>query len=193
MHPASRLSAHRTSQAIGPSGTRRTDAAVRRANRILARALAPAAALAGASLTFAPVASGVAGASGAPARGHAARTVKLTESANLRLTSKHGFTLNEQGTASGTARGALYVHLTIVSSARVTAEINFYPSNGSISSRGNAAYHRGRSSASFAGTLSIVHGSGAYGRTHGQDLAFGGTIQRSNDAISVHVSGEVSE
>jgi hypothetical protein len=124
---------------------------------------------------------------------HTARTIALNESANLHLTSKHGFTLNEQGEASGTARGTIYVHLTIVSSSRVTAEINFYPSNGSISSRGSASYHRGHSSASFAGTLSIVSSSGAYAHAHGSGLGFSGTIKRSNDAISVHVSGRVSE
>ncbi|HEX3691930.1 MAG TPA: hypothetical protein VHU13_01185 [Solirubrobacteraceae bacterium] len=122
-----------------------------------------------------------------------ARTVTLNESANLHLTSKHGFTFNEQGEASGTTRGMLYVHLTIVSSSRVTAEINFYPSNGSISSRGSASYHRGRTNASFAGALSIVKASGAYAHAHGSGLGFSGTIQRSNDAISVHVSGRVTE
>jgi len=128
---------------------------------------------------------------GGPAR--AARTLQLQESANLHLTSKHGFTLNEQGQASGTARGAIYVHLTIVSSSRVNAEINLYPSGGSISSRGSAAYHRGRTSASFAGSLSIEHGSGSYSRARGSGLSFSGTIQRSNDAVTVHVSGRVED
>jgi hypothetical protein len=164
---------------------------VRHTSRPTAGALAVTA-FAAALPLFAAPASSVAGATG-QAGAHAARTVSLNERANLRLTSKHGFTLNEQGEATGTARGTLYVHLTIVSSSRVTAEINFYPSNGSISSRGSAGYHRGRSSASFAGALSIVRGGGAYARAHGQGLAFSGTIQRSNDAISVHVSGRVSE
>ncbi len=165
-------------------------AAKRRSARVRQAGGVTACAAALLALAAAPVGSAAAGPA---ARARAARTVSLSESAKLRLTSKHGFTLNEQGEATGTARGLLYVHLTIASSSRVTAEINFYPSNGSISSRGSASYHRGRTSASFAGTLSIVRGSGTYSRAHGQGLAFSGTIQRSNDAISVRVSGRVSE
>lgn len=144
------------------------------------------------ALALAAVPAQSASAGSAPiARG--ARTISLNESANMRLTSKHGFTLNEQGEATGTARGAIYVHLTIVSSSRVRAEVNLYPHNGSISSRGSASYHRGKTSASFAGKLSIQRGSGAYSRARGQGLSFSGTIQRSNDAISVHVSGRVTD
>ncbi len=62
----------------------------------------------------------------------AARTISLYESAHMRLTSKHGFTLNEQGSASGTTVGTIYLHLTIASINRVTAEVNIYPRGGSI-------------------------------------------------------------
>ena len=56
-----------------------------------------------------------------------ARVFSLNENGSLHLTSKHGFTLNEQGSASGTVRGTIYVHLSIVSSSHVTAEVNIYP------------------------------------------------------------------
>jgi hypothetical protein len=130
---------------------------------------------------------------GAQPKARAAGTFELNENANLHLTSKQGFTLNERGHASGTVKGTIYVHLTIVSSSRVTAEMNIYPSNGSITAKGSAAYHRGHSSASFSGSLSVVRGTGAYSHARGSGLSQSGTIQRSNDAVTVHVSGRASD
>lgn len=124
---------------------------------------------------------------------HTARTVSLNETGHLHLTSKHNFTLNEQGSTSGTVTGAIYVHLTAVSSSRVTAEVNIYAHDGSISGRGEAKYRRGATSASFSGSISIAHGTGSYANVHGSGLSFSGTIAESkNDAIVVHVSGKVS-
>ncbi|HLM86034.1 MAG TPA: hypothetical protein VK272_07600 [Solirubrobacteraceae bacterium] len=133
-----------------------------------------------------------AAAAGPPAR--AARTISLNETGRLHLTSKHNFTLNEVGSASGTAAGTIYVHLTAVSSSRVTAEINIYPHAGSISGRGTGSYRRSGETASFSGSMSIVGGTGRYARIHGSGLSFSGTIQESNnDAITVRVSGRVSD
>ncbi len=123
----------------------------------------------------------------------AARTFSLNETGNLHLTSKQGFTLNEQGSASGSIRGTIYVHLRIVSTSRVSAEVNIYPSGGSISGSGTASYRRGSTTADFSGSLSIGHGSGSYAHAHGSGLSFSGTIARSNDAVTVHVSGSVSD
>jgi hypothetical protein len=85
------------------------------------------------------------------------------------------------------------VHLKIVSSKRVTAEINIYPRNGSISGFGTASYRRQRTSAAFSGTMAIERGTGGYSHARGTGLSFSGTIQRSNEAITVHVSGRVSD
>jgi hypothetical protein len=121
------------------------------------------------------------------------RVISLDERANLRLTSKHGFTLNEQGAATGTIKGTIYVHLTIVSTKRVTAEVNIYPSlGGSISSTASAAYRREGATGKFSGSLSITHGSGSYRHARGSGLSFSGTIAKSNDAIAVRVSGRAS-
>jgi hypothetical protein len=123
----------------------------------------------------------------------AAKTFSLNENGNLHLTSKQGFTLNEQGPASGTVSGTLYVHLKIVSSTRVTAEISIYPHGGSITCSGSASYKREGSTAKFAGGLSIDRGTGSYADARGSGLSFSGTIQRSNDAIVVHVGGTASD
>lgn len=123
---------------------------------------------------------------------HSARAFTLDESASLRLTSKQGFTLNERGVASGTVKGPIYVHLKIVSSKHVTAEVNLYPHTGSISCYGTASYARHHSSATFSGTIAIERGTGVYRHARGSGMSFSGTIQRSNDAITVRVSGRAS-
>jgi hypothetical protein len=125
---------------------------------------------------------------------HAARTSLLDETGRLHLISKHNFTLNEQGVAAGTAAGTIYVHLTAVSSTRVTAEVSIDPRGGSITGYGTGSYRRLGSTAQFAGSMSIVRGSGSYAHVRGSGLSFSGTISESDDdAITVHVSGRVSD
>lgn len=136
------------------------------------------------------LALGAGGASGATA--HGARTLVLSESGRLHLTSHHGFHLNEQGTASGTIRGSIYIHLYVSSTNRVTAEVSIYPSNGSLTGYGSASYHSNGPQATFSGTMSISRGTGSYAGAHASSLSFSGTIQRSNDATTVHVSGPLS-
>jgi hypothetical protein len=133
--------------------------------------------------------------SGSPAPfARAARTISLNETGRLHLISKHNFTLNERGSASGTAAGTIYVHLTAVSTSRVTAEVNIYSGGSSISGNGTASYHRASSTASFAGSMSIDRGTGRYNHVHGSGLSFSGTIEESkHDAITVHVNGSVSD
>jgi hypothetical protein len=123
----------------------------------------------------------------------AAKTTNLNESGDLHLTSRHGFTLNEQGRASGTVAGPIYVHLKIVSSKRVTAEVNIYPKASSISGYGSASYRRAGATGYFSGSLSINHGTGSYSHAQGSGLSFSGTIRRSDYAITVHVRGNVTD
>jgi hypothetical protein len=127
------------------------------------------------------------------ARARTAKTISLNESGSLTCTSKHGFTLNERGPAEGTIIGTLYVHLTIASTSRVTAVVNIYPSGGSVSGSATASYHRGSSTATFAGTMSVSRGTGSFADARGSGLRFTGTIQRSNDAVTVRVSGDFSD
>lgn len=122
-----------------------------------------------------------------------AKTIQLSETGKLHETSRHNFTLNEEGSASGTASGRIYVHLTTVSSSRVKAEINIYPHGGSLTGYGTGTYSRGASEISFSGSMSIERGTGTYAGVHGSGLSFSGTIQESSgDPITVHVSGQVS-
>jgi hypothetical protein len=131
-------------------------------------------------------------ASSQPSAAKAARTVALSESGRLRLTSKRGFTLNERGTASGTIAGTIYIHLHLVSDSRVTAEVNIYPRGGSLTGTGSASYRVVGGYAVFTGTLAIVRGSGRYAHARASGLRFTGTIQRRDDAVAVHLSGRLS-
>ncbi len=108
------------------------------------------------------------------------------------MTSHHGFHLNEQGTASGTIKGTIYIHLDESSTNHVTAEVNIYPNGGSLTGYGTANYRADGGRATFSGTLSISRGSGSYAGAHASGLSFTGTIQRVNDATTVHLSGPLS-
>jgi hypothetical protein len=125
----------------------------------------------------------------------AARTISLNETGHLRRTSSHGLKLNEQGSVTGTIRGTIYIHLNLgVAPNRVTAEVNIYPSGGSLSGSGSASYSVGvdGGTGNFNGTLSIDRGSGSYNHAHGSGLHFSGTIQRLSGAVTVHLSGSLS-
>jgi hypothetical protein len=126
------------------------------------------------------------------ATAHTARTISLSETGRLHLTSHHSFTLNEKGWASGTISGTIYLHLNVVSTNRVTAEVNIYPNGGSLTGRASASYHPAGAVATFNGTMAIVRGTGRYRHAHGSGLSFTGTIRRSNDAVTVHVNGRMS-
>jgi hypothetical protein len=123
---------------------------------------------------------------------HAARTISLNESGRLRLTSKHGFTLNEEGSASGTVAGTIYIHLTVASINRVTAEVSIYPRGGSISGYATASYHVAGATATFSGSMSVARGTGSYDHAHASGLGFSGTIARANDAVTVRLSGQMA-
>ncbi len=153
------------------------------------RSLAVGGALAAAAGTLA-LAVGATGASGSPAQ--AARTVSLNDSGNLHKTSKHGFNLYESGSASGSISGSLSLHLDVVSTNKVTAELTVYPKGGSLTGKASGSYRTNGGTASFSGTLSITHGTGSYSGAHGSGISFSGTIQRSNDSMSVRVHGNFS-
>lgn len=146
---------------------------------------------AGASIALALGPVGTSAAASVPAA-RQARTIVLNDTGNLHETAHHGFHLDEQGTASGTIKGSIYIHLDITSTNHVTAEVNIYPSNGSLTGEGSARYGANGGQATFSGTLSISRGTGSYAGAHASALSFSGTIQRSNDATTVRVSGDLT-
>jgi hypothetical protein len=143
-------------------------------------------------LTLAMVFAAVSAGAATAATARSASTLSLNETGHLHLTSHHGFTLNEQGSTSGTISGTIYIHLDVVSTNRVTAEVSIYPSGGSITGQATASYHPSGGVATFSGTMSVVRGTGRYSGAHGSGLGFTGTVERSNDAVTVHVNGRMS-
>jgi hypothetical protein len=150
------------------------------------------AALASAGVVLSAGTAGAKGVARRPVLAKLARTVSLSESGRLRLTSKKGFTLNERGSASGMIAGSIYLHLHLVSQTKVTAEVNIYPREGSLTGSGSATYHVVGGYAAFSGRLSITRGTGKYARARASGLGFTGTIQRRDDSVSVHLSGPLS-
>lgn len=133
------------------------------------------------------------GAAGAASeRATAARSLNLNDSAKLHLQNKHGLVLKEAGNAKGSLGGPLYLQLNVTSTRSVTAQVQVYPNGGSISGNAKASYRVAGSTASFSGTLAITKGNGTYSKAKASALSFSGTIQRSNDAVTVHVSGKMS-
>ena len=127
------------------------------------------------------------------ATARAARTVEVSETARLHLTSHKGITLNEEGTASGTIKGKIYIHLQLRSGNRVFAEVNIYPRGGSLSGNGSASYRVVGAYATFSGTFTVTRGTGSYRHARASGMKFGGSIQRRTDAVSVMLSGRLSE
>jgi hypothetical protein len=131
------------------------------------------------------------GASSAAASAHAARAVNLAESCHLHRTSSSGVHLNEQGSATGTIRGTIYIHLKAYSN-RVSAEVSIYPHGGSLTATGSAAYHVNGGFAPFSGTITVQRGTGTYAHARSGALRFTGSIQRSNDAVTVQLYGRLT-
>ncbi len=135
--------------------------------------------------------SSAAGASGSHAV--AARTITLNDSGHLRETSHKGFNLYESGKASGTIGGTVSLHLDVVSTNRVTAELTVYASGGgSMSGTASGSYRNNGATASFSGSLSITHGTGKYAHARGSGISFSGTIERLHGSVTVRVNGHLS-
>lgn len=138
----------------------------------------------------AALAAGTAGAAGPSA--HAARTISISESGSLHFSNKQGPVVKESGYAKGTLSGSIYIQLRLPTPKTVSASIQVYPKGGSIHGSASASFRNHGSYASFSGHMNITGGSGHYSKAHGSGLSFSGTINRSNSAVSVHVSGRFS-
>jgi hypothetical protein len=136
------------------------------------------------------LAAGSAGASGPV--GHAARTISIKEAGSLHYSNKHGSEVKEQGFAKGTLSGPIYLQLRLTSTRSVTATVQVYPHGGLLRGAASASYRTHGSYATFSGRMNITGGSGRYSKAHGSGLSFSGTINRSNSAVSVRVSGRLS-
>jgi hypothetical protein len=120
-----------------------------------------------------------------------AKTINLNDTGKLRLQSSKGLKLVGNGSANGSISASLTLHVSVVSTNKVSVEVSISPKGGSLSGDGSGKYSVNGGTASFSGTLSITKGTGSYSKAKGS-LKFNGTIQRTNKAVTVHVSGKLS-
>jgi hypothetical protein len=131
---------------------------------------------------LAPVATGTAG--------HTARAISLNDTAHLRLVHFSGNTLVEEGKAAGTLPGTVRAKL-IVGTSTVSVSFTIYLRNGAIPGQAAAKLNPGKGEyASFAGSLTVHHGSGHYARVSGSGRV-SGTISRNEDLAVVQVVGQI--
>ena len=140
------------------------------------------------ALFGAPVFASTAPAKRAPAA-REARTLKITDTADMRYLSGSGSLLHESGSASGTLPGSMKADCAI--GATLTADFTIYTSGGTIKGRGTAKPHGSGTYESFAGTLVATGGTGRYAHAHGNG-GFYGTFDRKNYALTVQTTGTLS-
>lgn len=125
-----------------------------------------------------------------PNRARPARTLKVTDTAHMRLLRSSGAQLIEEGPVSGTLPGTAKINFEV--GPTVTGRFTIYArGGGSISGHGSATLHSSGLYASFGGSMSVSHGSGRYAHAHG-DGGFYGTINRHTYALVVQTTGTLS-
>ena len=138
----------------------------------------------------APAAHAARAAHTAPAA-HTARALNITDTAHLRfLRETAGSVLIDEGKATGGLPGVVKVGFEV--GATVKASFTLSSRYGKLIGSGFAKPHSsGQEYTSFAGTLTITHGTGRYARAHGHG-GFYGVINRGNDAVTVQTTGTLA-
>ena len=150
--------------------------------------------LAGAAALCAPAAALAGGPAAArrPTKAHTAQALNITDTAHLRFVRETaGSILIDEGRATGGLPGVARVGFEV--SASVKASFTLSSRHGELIGSGVAKPHSsGGQYTSFAGTLTITHGTGRYAHAHGQG-GFYGTIDLRNDAVTVQTTGTLAD
>ena len=154
---------------------------------------APAGALAAGPVRAAPAGALAAGPVRAAqsGRAHTARALNITDTAHLHFVRETaGSILIDEGKATGGLPGVVKVGFEV--GATVKASFMLSSRHGELIGSGVAKPHSsGGEYTSFAGTLTITHGTARYAHAHGQG-GFYGTIDRGNDAVTVQTTGTLA-
>jgi hypothetical protein len=122
----------------------------------------------------------------------AASAQDFNELANMRLTSKHGSTLNERGTATGTyAFSPITMIFTSVSGERGVATLTGYVHTSSLSGRATVSYYTSGVITHFEGSMTITSGTGTFAHAHSHSLRIKGYINRHDFNTYAHASGKL--
>lgn len=122
---------------------------------------------------------------------HAARTLNIADTAHLHfLRETANSTLIEEGKAAGGLPGVVKVNFEV--GATVRSSFVLSSRDGAlIGSSFGKPHSSGGEYKSFAGTLTITHGTGRYAHAHGQG-GFYGTIDLANNAVTVQTTGSLA-
>jgi hypothetical protein len=119
----------------------------------------------------------------------AAGSLSVNDSAHLHLVHASGPTLFEEGRGAGTLPGTVKATLTLKGATATSACTIEVRGGGSITGGGAGTLHEGHGGyESFAGELTVTHGSGRYAHASGTGKIYG-TIDRVNDDAVVQVIG----
>jgi len=120
---------------------------------------------------------------------HLARTIVVTDTGHLKLVHNGGEYITEEGQATGTVPGRVRALLEV--GPTVVAKFTIYTSAGTISGVGSGK-PKGRSEEpSFAGSMTVAHGTGRYRHVHGHG-GFYGTLNRVTYKMVVQTTGTLS-
>jgi hypothetical protein len=118
-----------------------------------------------------------------------ARVLKASDTAHLHYVSASGSILQEEGKATGSLPGSMHVRLDL--GTTFTGTFKIYAAGGSIEGHGTAKPHGSGLYESFAGTLTVTHGTGRYAHAHGKGGLYG-TFNRNSYALVVKTTGSLT-
>ncbi len=122
-------------------------------------------------------------------RARLARTLSATDTAKLHIVNKGGEELTEEGVAKGTLPGKVRAYLNI--GPTVVTRFTIYTRRGSITGQGSGRPKGRAAEPSFAGTMTVSHGTGLYKHAHGHG-GFYGVLNRTTYALTVQTTGTLA-
>jgi hypothetical protein len=124
---------------------------------------------------------------------HSAGALNVTDTGHLHYVRESHGQLIDEGAATGTVPGNVRVSFDL--GATVAANFTIYTHNGAIIGHGTGTLHKSKSRSdvyiSFAGTLTVSHGTGHYTHAHGTG-GFYGTLDRHNYAVTIQTTGTLA-
>ncbi|HEY4810949.1 MAG TPA: hypothetical protein VIH71_07825 [Solirubrobacteraceae bacterium] len=117
---------------------------------------------------------------------HAARTLNVSDKAQLHSVRQSGSDLLEEGQATGSLPGHVRVQFNL--GVIVYASFTIATQYGSISGSGSSKLRGTGVWDSFGGAVTVTHGTGRYSRAHGH-AGFYGVINRRTYASNVQTTG----
>lgn len=117
---------------------------------------------------------------------HDARSLAVTDTADLKPVHRGGEYITEEGQATGTLPG--HVKLLLEVGPTIVARFTIHTASGSISGVGTGRPKGRAEEPSLAGTMKVSHGTGRYSRAHGTG-GFYGTLNRRTYKMVVQTTG----